>query len=272
MRSQPVAIVKGGGDLGTGAAYRLWRAGFRVLCTDLPKPLVIRRGVALASAIFDARITIESVQAERITFVDEAVYAWQRNVVPVIADPTARAVDVLRPEVLVDAIMAKRNTGTQIHLAPVVIALGPGFQAGVDCHAVIETQRGHTLGRVIWQGSAMPDTGVPGHVGGADTQRVVRAPCDGVMYGRKAIGDQVKRDEVIAQVGHIPVLAPLSGVLRGLLHDNVEVSEGTKIGDIDPRGEVSYCYTLSDKALAIGGGVLEAAFTLREAWQPLLTR
>ena len=266
MHILPVVIVKGAGDLGTGAAYRLWRAGFRVLCVDLPQPLVIRRSVAFASAIYDARITVDGAQVERIVYVDEAVYTWQRNSIPVLADPVMRALDILHPAILVDAVMAKRNTGTRVGDAPVVIALGPGFTAGNDCHAVIETQRGHDLGRVLYSGSASADTGVPGSIGGVDAQRVVRAPCAGPMYGRKAIGDVIKTGEIIAQVNNTILYAPIDGVLRGMLHDGVTVHEGMKIADIDPRGVVSYCYSISDKALAIGGGVLEAAFALRERW------
>jgi xanthine dehydrogenase accessory factor len=267
MRSKPVAIVKGAGDLGTGAAYRLWRAGFNVLCTDLPQPLVIRRSVSVAAAIYDARITIDGAMIERIIYVDEAVSSWQRNSIPVIADPAARSVGVMHPEVIVDAIMAKQNTGTRIGDAPVVIGCGPGFTAGADCHAVIETQRGHNLGRVIWDGSAVPDTGTPANVGGADVQRVVRAPCAGIMYGRKAIGDIVKAGDIIAQINTTIIKAPLAGVVRGLLHDGVQVSENMKIGDIDPRADVSYCYSISDKSLAVGGGVLESVFFLRDKWQ-----
>ena len=271
IRSQPVVIVKGVGDLGSGAAYRLWRAGFHVLCTELAQPLVIRRSVAFASAIYDARITVDGAQVERIMYVDEAVYTWQRNSIPVIADPTARAVEIMHPEILVDCTMAKRNIGTRITDAPLVIACGPGFKAGEDCHAVIETQRGHNLGRVIWHGSAATNTGVPGNIGGADAQRVVRAPCAGTMYGRKAIGDIVKPGDIIAQIDKTVVQATIGGVLRGLLHDGVTVSENMKIGDIDPRAEVSYCYSISDKALAVGGGVLEAVFALREKWQTVRT-
>ncbi|MCL4506607.1 MAG: selenium-dependent molybdenum cofactor biosynthesis protein YqeB [Chloroflexi bacterium] len=271
MRTHPIAVVKGAGDLGTGAAYRLWRAGFHVLCTDLPQPLAIRRSVAIASAIYDARMTIDGAMVERIIFVDEAVFSWQRNSIPVVADAATRSVRVLRPEVVVDAIMAKQNTGTQIDDAPVVIGLGPGFSAGQDCHAVIETMRGHNLGRVIWNGGAAANTGVPGNVGGADAQRIVRAPCAGQMYGRKAIGDIVKPGDIIAQVGATVVTAPLGGVLRGLLHDGVAVVENMKIGDIDPRAEVSYCYSISDKSLAVGGGVLEAVFALRDRWQAVMS-
>jgi xanthine dehydrogenase accessory factor len=267
MRSNPVAVVKGAGDLGTGVAYRLWRTGFRVLCVDLEKPLVIRRGASFAAALYDARITVDGAQAERIMYVDEAVYAWQRNCIPVLADPGWRSVAIMQPEALVDAIMAKRNTGTKIGDAPVVVACGPGFTAEKDCHAVVETQRGHDLGRVLYSGSASADTGVPGQVGGESAQRVVRAPCDGPMYGRRAIGDIVKAGDTIAQVDTTLVKAPIAGVLRGLLHDGVQVKAGLKIGDIDPRAEVRYCYSISDKALAVGGGVLEAVFAFRERWR-----
>ncbi len=270
MRTHPIAVVKGAGDLGTGAAYRLWRAGFHVLCTDLPQPLAIRRSVAIASALYDARMTIDGAMVERIMYVDEAVYSWQRNSIPIVADAAARSVQVMRPEVVVDAVMAKQNTGTTIGDAPAVIALGPGFTAGSDCHAVIETMRGHNLGRVIYSGGAASDTGTPGNIGGADALRIVRAPCAGTMYGRKAIGDIVQAGDIIAQVGATVVTAPLGGVLRGLLHDGVRATENMKIGDIDPRAEVSDCYSISDKSLAIGGGVLEAVFALRERWLPAM--
>jgi xanthine dehydrogenase accessory factor len=266
-RTIPIAVVKGAGDLGTGVAYRLWKCGFRVLCTDLAKPLVIRRAVAFAAALYDGRITIEGVQCERIYYADEAMYLWQRNTIAVVADPVGRVVESLQPEVVIDAIMAKRNTGTAITDAPCVVALGPGFTAGQDGHAVIETNRGHDLGRVLWVGAAAPNTGVPGKVGGEDEKRVVRAPAAGTFYGRKAIGDMVKDGDLIAQVDGQPVRATLAGVLRGLLHDNVGVTEGLKVADIDPRGDPRYCYTISDKALAIAGGVLEAVFTMREAWR-----
>jgi xanthine dehydrogenase accessory factor len=262
----PIALVKGAGDVGTGVAYRLWKAGLRVVCTDLEKPLVIRRTVAFAAAIYTGRISVEGVVAARIRFADEAVLLWSRDTVPVIADPEAHVIQTLHPQIVVDCVLAKRNTGTKLTDAKVVVACGPGFEAGVDCHAVIETKRGHDLGRVLWSGKAEPNTGVPGKVGGADAQRVVRAPVAGQFYGRKAIGDVVKAGDVIATVGTTPVPATLGGVLRGLLHDDVAVSAGMKVGDIDPRAEVRYCFTISDKALAIGGGVLEAVFSMRERW------
>lgn len=262
----PITLIKGAGDLGTGIAFRLHKAGFRVLCVDLEKPLVIRRMVAFASAIYTGRISVEGVVAAKINFADEAVYVWQRDTVPVMPDPTGRAIEALKPAIVIDAILAKRNLGTTISDAKVVIACGPGFTAGDDCHAVIETNRGHDLGRVLWSGQAEANTGTPGNVGGADAERVVRAPVNGTFYGRKAIGDLVKQNDVIAMVNNIPVPATLGGVLRGLLHDGVSVQRGLKVGDIDPRGEVRYCFTISDKALAIGGGVLEAVFTMRDRW------
>ncbi len=234
-RDIPIAVVKGAGDLGSGVAYRLWKCGFRVICTDLLQPLVIRRSVAFASALYDGRITVEGVQCERVVYADEAVYLWQRNTLAVVADPAGRVIESLQPEIVVDAILAKRNVaGTCMTHAPCVVALGPGFvagpdaDAGADCHAVVETNRGHDLGRVIWQGSAEPDTGVPGKVGGEDEKRVVRAPHDGKFYGRKAIGDLVKIGDVIAQVDTTPVLATLNGVVRGLIHDRLTVKQGLR--------------------------------------------
>jgi xanthine dehydrogenase accessory factor len=259
-REIPIAVVKGAGDLGSGVAWRLWKTGFRVICIDIAQPTVIRRTVSFAAALYDGRIAVDGAQCERIHVADEAFYLWSRNTLPVMADPDARIIDVLRPELLVDAVMAKRNTGTRKEMAPTVVALGPGFTAGVDCHAVIETQRGHDLGRVLWQGSAAPNTGVPGVIGGADVQRVIRAPADGVFYGRKAIGDLVNAGDELALIDRTPVRTEIAGVLRGLLHDNLRVVQGMKVADVDPRGEIRHCFSISDKALAIAGGVLEAAF------------
>ncbi len=258
----PIAIVKGAGDLGSGVAYRLWRSGFRVLCTDIAQPLVIRRTVAFASAIYDTRVTVDGIHAEKITLADEAINVWRRDHIPVMPDPTGRASQVIKAEVLVDCVLAKRNIGTTINDAPIVIACGPGFEVGRDCHAIIETQRGHDLGRAIWHGTAIPDSGVPGEIGGESTQRVVRAPCDGIVFGRRAIGDIVQKGEVIANVDSTPVHATLNGVLRGLIHDDIPVKAGLKIADIDPRADARHCYSISDKALAIGGGALEAALWL----------
>lgn len=282
-----IAIVRGGGDLGTGAALRLQRAGWRVLVTELAKPLVIRRGAALAAAIYDGAIELENTVGVKIDRVAEADRIWASDRLPVLIDPTRSAVAALQPPVIVDAIMAKRNLGTRRDDAPIVIALGPGFTAGADCHAVIETQRGHNLGRVYYQGAAAADTGTPGKLGGEDALRVLRAPTDGVFYGQRKIGEAVKADEVIGRVIAVDVSltdsaawrlsavdrdssrplgtvirTQIAGVLRGILHDGLTVGAGTKIADVDPRAEVSYCFTVSDKAWAVGGGVLEAALFL----------
>ena len=173
-------------------------------------------------------------------------------------DPQAQSVQWLRPDSVVDAIMAKRNTGMTIADAPVVVALGPGFTAGRDCHAVIETSRGHDLGRVIFHGQAQPDTGTPGRAGGKSARRVLRAPADGLFVGRQKIGDLVQAGETAAEVAGQPVVTRIDGVLRGLLHDGLTVRAGCKVGDVDPRAVVEHCFTISDKARAIGGSVLEA--------------
>jgi len=265
MLEDILVVVKGGGDLATGVAHRLHRVGMKVIVTELAQPTVIRRTVAFASAVFEGQVTVEGVTARRVENVAPALALLPEGILPVVVDPQASVVRELKPTVVVDAIIAKRNTGTQITDAPVVVALGPGFAAGLDAHAVIETNRGHDLGWVILEGRAAPDTGVPGPVMGYASERVVRAPGGGVFRGVKAIGDRVEADDVVARAGAQPVLAPISGVLRGLLADGLVVKEGMKVGDVDPRGVREHCFTISDKARAIGGGVLEAIlYLLRE--------
>jgi len=255
-------VIKGGGDLATGVAHRLHRAGMRFVITELPQPLVIRRSVAFASAVFRGETEVEGVRA-RLIEPCQIEETWRKGAIPVLIDPEARIVNTLRPQVLVDAIMAKRNTGTRIDDAPLVIALGPGFTAGVDCHAVIETNRGHHLGRVITAGSTEPNTGVPGTIAGYTEERVLRAPCNGIFKAQCRIGDQVRAGQIVAYVNGLPVHAQIDGVLRGLLADSVPTMAGMKVGDIDPRRRIEYCFTISDKARAIGGGVLEAILWLQ---------
>lgn len=255
-------VVKGGGDLGTGVAYRLHRAGMRIIITELAKPLVIRRAVAFATAVYSGVVEVEGVSARRVDSLEEALAAHERGDIPVLVDPQAQVVARWEADVVVDAIMAKRNRGTEITDAPLVIGLGPGFEAGLDVHAVVETARGHNLGRVILSGGAELNTGVPGEVTGYTFQRILRAPSAGSFQAVRGIGDRVEAGATVGYVDSQPVRAAMGGVLRGIIADGVEVVEGMKLGDVDPRGLVEYCFTISDKARAIGGGVLEAILYL----------
>jgi xanthine dehydrogenase accessory factor len=263
-------LIKGAGDLATGTAARLWHAGFRIVMTELNQPLAIRRTVSFSEAIYNGEATVEGLIARRIESAVEVESAWNRNFIPVIADPDGRSIAALKPEVVIDATMAKSNRGTLISDAPLVIGLGPGFTVGHDVHAVVETNRGHYLGRVIWTGSAQTNTCVPGRVDGVGNERVIYAPAEGRFSHRQVIGAILTGEETIGWVDETPVLTPISGVLRGLIHDGVRVSTRTKIGDVDPRGAVDHCWTISDKALAVGGGVLEAVLTylggIRQRW------
>jgi len=256
-------LIKGAGDLATGVAYRLHRVGMLVAMTEISKPTAIRRAVAFAQAVYSGFHTVEGITARRVESLEEIFNAWERGEIPVIVDPEARIRERLKPQVLIDAIMAKRNTGTSINDAPIVIALGPGFTAGVDCHAVIETNRGHYLGRVILKGQAQPNTGIPGEVGGESERRVLRSPADGIFHPLKEIGEFVEEGETVAEVNGMPVRARISGVLRGILYPGLEVRQGMKVGDVDPRGVREHCFTISDKSLAVAGGVLEAILYLK---------
>lgn len=258
-----MVLIKGAGDLASGVAARLYRSGFRVVMTELPEPLLVRRGAAFGEAIYAGRAEVEGIVAVRTDGAGEGGAAAVAGIlaageIPVLVDPEASAGGALRPGVLVDAIMAKRNTGTRLTDAPLVIALGPGFTAGSDCHAVIETQRGHWLGRVYRSGAALPDTGSPGESGGVTDERVLRAPADGVFAAAAAIGDPVAAGQVIGSVAGVPVTALCAGVLRGIVRDGIRVTRGLKVGDVDPRGKRAHCFTISDKSLAVAGGVLEA--------------
>ena len=257
---EQLVLIKGAGDLATGIAHRLYRCGFPIVMTELPEPTVIRRTVAFAEAVFSGRTTIEGVTAALHTLRDlPNLRNW--NYIPVLIDPLAEAVAALKPIVLIDAIIAKRNTGTCISDAPLVIGVGPGFTAGVDAHLVVETARGHNLGRVIEKGAAEPNTGIPGEIAGFTKERILRAPCEGIFIAARSISDRVTARETVGTVNGQPVIASISGVLRGILHDGLKVKQGMKIGDVDPRANPEFCFTISDKARAIGGGVLEAMFS-----------
>ncbi len=263
MTDWRLAVIRGGGDLGTGVALRLHRAGYRVAVLEISQPTVIRRAVAFASAVFDGSVVVENTLARLVGDGADLGPIWDRGEIPVIVDPQASILSQLRPHALIDAILAKANLGTRLADAPIVVALGPGFTAGVDCHAVVETNRGHNLGRVYYTGSAQGDTGVPGTLGGQDARRALRAPGEGVFQASKRIGESVAKGEVIGRVGEWPVVSEIGGVLRGVLHDGLLVPAGLKVADVDPRGVIQHCFTVSDKAWAVGGGVVEAVMYLR---------
>ena len=253
-------VVRGGGDLASGVVSRLYHAGFPVIVLELPAPLLVRRAVSFGDAVYEGVRAVEDMTA-RLTDVDGVEAALAAGEVPVLVDPAGESLAALRPAVVVDARMEKRNPGTQISDAPLVIALGPGYVAGVDCHAVIETNRGHYLGRVIRAGSAEADTGEPGNIGLKTHSRVLRAPARGHLRAYAEIGDVLAEGALIAEVGGGEIRAPFAGVLRGLIHERVEVQAGMKVGDLDPRVKPEHCFTISDKSLAIGGGVLEAVLS-----------
>ncbi len=258
MFSEKGIVIKGAGDLATGVAARLWRSGFPVTMTEIEHPLTVRRSVSLSDAVYEGEVTVEDMKARKVRNREDILKAQEDGVIPVIVDPEAGIVKEMAPFAVIDAIMAKKNLGTRGDDAEFVVGLGPGFTAGKDVHAVVETKRGHTLGRVIWKGSAIPNTGVPGVVKGFGSVRVIRSPVSGVFKGALTIGTHVEKGDIVAYADDTPIPAPITGMLRGLLHDGVTVSKGLKSGDVDPRDVEESCWTISDKALAIGGGVLEA--------------
>jgi len=281
-------IIKGAGDLASAVAHRLWSAGFDILMLELPRPKAIRRTVSFAEAVYEGQAIVEGVEARLCRWPPEAEggtaagqnmealaardqerpprpiafpeieEAWAHRIIPVLVDPGGKSLAFIKPQVLVDAVMAKRNTGTRITDASIVVALGPGFYAGRDVHALVETKRGHDLGRVIYQGAAALDTGIPGEIEGSTTDRLLRAPAGGIIEPLRKIGEMVEKGETVARVGGVPILAKTGGILRGMLYPGLEVEAGMKVGDIDPRREAAHCHTISDKARAVGGGVLEA--------------
>ncbi|MCI9037832.1 MAG: EF2563 family selenium-dependent molybdenum hydroxylase system protein [Oscillospiraceae bacterium] len=257
-----LVIIRGGGDIATGIALRLYRSGMAVVICETPAPTSIRRTVCFSEAVRQGTAEVEGVAA-RLTDLGGVPGLLGQGVIPVLADPAGDCIGPLSPDVVVDAILAKRNLGTHMGLAPIVVAAGPGFTAGVDCHAVVETMRGHYLGRVIYDGSAQPNTNIPGLIGGYAGERVLRAPADGIFRGVRRIGDQVSCGDVAGYVGDVPMACTIGGTLRGLLADGIAVTRGFKCGDVDPRCSPAHCLCASDKALAIGGGVLEAILHLR---------
>lgn len=256
-----LVVVKGGGDIATGIIHRLFRSGFDIVITELDKPTVIRRTVSFAEAVYTGTASVEGVEV-RLTNKADIGKVLALGKVPVVIDPNASLVQSLKPWALVDAILAKKNTGTSISDASVVIGIGPGFTAGQDVHAVVETMRGHDLGRVITRGTAIPNTGIPGNIGGYTRERVIKAPKDGIFLAQRKIGDIVNKNDVVAYVDKMPVKAEIPGVLRGILQDGLPVYAGMKVGDVDPRCRQEHCFSISDKARAVGGGALEALLWL----------
>lgn len=274
MKKKDLIVVRGAGDLATGTIHRLKKAGFRLLVLEAEHPAAIRRQVALSEAVYVGSARVEDVEAVRMDvelaekknrkelLEQEMERIWKKDGVPVLVDPAGLSIAALRPAVVVDAILAKKNLGTTKEMAPLVIALGPGFTAGEDVDVVIETKRGHNLGRVIRSGSAVPNTGIPGIIGGYGKERVMHAQAEGILRNAASIGDIVEARAVIAEIetenGTVPVEASLSGLLRGLIRDGYPVTKGFKIADIDPRQEeLQNCFTISDKARCIAGSVLE---------------
>jgi xanthine dehydrogenase accessory factor len=274
MFDRATVIIRGGGDLATGVAFRLHQVGFPIIVLELAWPLVVRRKVSLASAVHQGEATIENLVGRCVRDVNEALSIARSGIIPVLVSPELPVLSLRTSTehpgttesskhypVIVDARMAKRNIDTTMDQAHTVIGLGPGFSAGDDCHAVVETMRGHRLGRVIWDGKAQPNTGTPGIVGGHGAERVLRAPLEGIVAWDHMIGDRVKSGDVIGSIEDKTIEAPFAGVIRGLIMPGTKVSKGYKIGDIDSRSDVAACFTISDKALSIGGGVLEAILT-----------
>jgi xanthine dehydrogenase accessory factor len=257
--SEVTIAIKGAGEMASAVAWRLHMANLKkIVMLETANPLAVRREVSFCEAVHDGKKSIEGVNAALVQRPDEIKLCWHKNYIAVVVDPQWKILDKMRFDVLVDAILAKKNLGTNMDAASAVIGLGPGFQAGRDVHLVIETNRGHNLGRIITAGGAELNTGIPGAMLGFTKERVLRAPADGVFQTQRNIGEFVKVDEIVGSVARIDVRTQIEGILRGLIRPKSQVFSGLKIGDIDPRGERSYCYTISDKARAIGGSVLEA--------------
>ncbi|MGM0688180.1 MAG: selenium-dependent molybdenum cofactor biosynthesis protein YqeB [Bacillota bacterium] len=251
-------VIRGAGDLASGIAHRLFSSGFAVIMLELPKPLVVRRTVSFASVVYEGSIIVESVPAELCKSPEMVNEYFSRKIIPVLIDPDAKSLALLKPSIVVDAIMAKINRVTGIEDADLVIGIGPGFTAGRDVHAVVETKRGLDLGRVFYEGSAAEDTSEPGLINGYGKERLLRSTSGGIFKPLKKIGDLVEAGEIVASVGREDIKSAIDGMVRGMLYPGLDVKEGMKVGDIDPRGESIDYKSISDKARAVGGGVLEA--------------
>ncbi len=251
-------LIKGAGDLASGIAWRLQRAGFPIIMTEIEKPLTVRLTVSYSNAVYENEVNIEGIKGKLVNSYQEVQEVIAQDKIAVIVDENADIAKEYKPDIIIDAIMAKKNINTKIDDAPIVIAVGPGFIAKKDCDYVIETKRGHFLGKVIEEGSAIKNTGVPGNIGGYTVERIIRANGEGVFKSVAQIGDFVKKGDIVAYVDDREVTALIDGIVRGMLHDGIVVTDKMKCGDIDPRAEQSHCFSISDKSRAIGGGALEA--------------
>lgn len=259
-----IVIVRGGGDLASGIIHKLHRCGFRVLVLEVPKPTAIRRNICFSESIYEGEVEIEGIRAVHVHCLKEIKECWKNSIIPVIIDPKGEYIKYIKPQIVVDAILAKRNLGTRRSMANITIGIGPGFTAGKDVDLVIETARGHNLGRIIFEGQAKKNTGIPGEIMGYSKERVIHSPCDGIIENIFEVGDIVYKGEIIAYAVDMPVKAEITGVLRGIIRNESCVKKGMKIADIDPRiSEISNCCTISDKARNIAGGVLEAILLRR---------
>lgn len=271
MKRDDLIVVRGGGDLATGTIHRLWSAGLRVLVLEAEHPAAIRRQVSLCETVYEGETTVEGLRAVRVESLEAAEAVWAENAVPVLVDPKGSCLKQARPAVLIDAIIAKKNLGTTREMAPLTIALGPGFVAGRDVDVVVETKRGHKLGRIIREGAAAPNSGVPGIIGGYGAERVIHALEAGIFRNRHAIADLVTAGETVAVIempdgNTVPVTTQIDGILRGLLRDGYPVTRGFKVADVDPRrSELENCFLISDKARCIAGSVLE--LVAAELWK-----
>lgn len=257
-----IIVIRGGGDIASGIAHRLFLCGFQVVILETENPTVIRRSVSFAQAVKENKCKVEGISAQKADTLQDAQHILRNKKIPVLIDAKGAFIQELKPKAVIDAIIAKKNLGTTIDMAPIVIGLGPGFEAGKDVHAVIETNRGHQLGKVILNGAAEKNTNKPGNIDGYTTERLLRAPKTGNVKLIKNIGDKVKKGDIVAAIGNQKIRAGIAGIIRGLIETESKVKKDLKIGDIDPRGNKEYCFTISDKARAIAGGVLEALMFL----------
>ncbi len=258
MLTEKFIIIKGAGDIATAVAHKLYRSGFKLILTEIPKPTCVRRNVSFANAVLECEWVVEGITARKTLNLQEALKVLAEGKLPVLVDPETSILKEIDCIALIDCIIAKKNTGTRKDDAPLVIALGPGFVAGEDVDVVIETNRGHNLGRIITDGSTAADTGLPGNIQGYTSERILRAPVNGIIINVKDIGDYVEQDEAVAIIDGEVARAKVAGVIRGLISNGIEVTKGLKIGDIDPRGEDAFVDTISDKGRCIAGAVLEA--------------